>query len=67
MKELDITNVTLPIALTKREAEEVAGGRFMVVGCPGCTSGGYLNKAFAIAQVINPALAETVKAVAVGE
>ena len=67
MKELDITNLTHPAVLTKREAEEVAGGGFIVAGCRGCTSGGYFNKAFAIAQVINPALVETVRAVAIGE
>jgi hypothetical protein len=67
MKELDLTNLTHPVALTKREAEEVAGGLFVVAGCRGCTSGGYFNRAFAIAQVINPALAVTLQGVAAGE
>jgi hypothetical protein len=56
MKELDTPNPTPPVALTERETEAVAGGVLVVGrpgGCPGCTSGGYLDPRAAFVQVIN--------------
>ena len=60
MKELDATKL---IPLTEREVETVAGGTTLVVGrlggCPGCTSGGYLDPRAAFAEIINPAQVAT--------
>ena len=59
MKELEATKLTPPVALTEHEAEAVAGGLSLVGvgrlgGCPGCTSGGYLDPRASLAQVVLP-------------
>ena len=57
MKELDTTKPILPVALTDRESQAVAGGALVVArlgGCPGCTSGGYLDARAALGAIVNP-------------
>ena len=57
MKELDTTKPILPVALTDREAQAVAGGALVLArmgGCPGCTSGGYLDAKAALGAIVNP-------------
>jgi hypothetical protein len=60
MKDLDATDLTPPVALTESEIESVAGGLALTVGrlggCPGCTSGGYLDLASRFTQIVNPAI-----------
>jgi hypothetical protein len=58
MKEDDAAKPMLPVTLTDREAQAVAGGALALArlgGCPTCTSGGYLDLRAALGQVINPA------------
>jgi hypothetical protein len=57
LKELDTTKPMLPVALTDREAQAVAGGALVLArmgGCPGCTSGGYLDAKAALGAIVNP-------------